>query len=229
MARGSNEGKAVDRTRWTFGQLLGWHLLRGTRPGGKIDHPGRKWSAKAFADAVGFGDRTVRYWLRNEHLPPETETIERVLFSNDACYAEWRLELRHAHARSWAAKGGEVTPPPHPASHVGRGGVWPGQAEPHSQAGAALPASNIPIRVPTHFMGRDDSLEAIERALKRYEGRVAITTLHGLRGVGKTTLAAAYAERHRDDYRATWWIRAQTESSMRADLIARWLGRRGRQ
>jgi ATP-dependent DNA ligase len=28
--------------------------------------------------------------------------------------------------------------------------------------------------------------------------------------VGKTTLAAAYAERHRGDYRATWWIRAQT-------------------
>ena len=61
---------------------------------------------------------------------------------------------------------------------------------------------------------------AIDAALKRYEGRVAITALHGLRGVGKTTLAAAYAERHRGDYRATWWIRAQTESTMRADLVA---------
>ena len=59
-------------------------------------------------------------------------------------------------------------------------------------------------------MGRDDALAAIETALKRYEGRVAITALHGLRGVGKTTLAAAYAEQHRGDYRATWWIRAQT-------------------
>ena len=60
----------------------------------------------------------------------------------------------------------------------------------------------------------------IETALKRYEGRVAITALHGLRGVGKTTLAAAYAERHSGDYRATWWIRAQTEAGMRADLVA---------
>ena len=42
----------------------------------------------------------------------------------------------------------------------------------------------------------------------------------GLRGVGKTTLAAAYAERHRADYRASWWIRAQTESTMRADLVS---------
>jgi DNA replication protein DnaC len=46
-------------------------------------------------------------------------------------------------------------------------------------------------------MGRDDALAGIETALNRYEGRVAITALHGLRGVGKTTLAAAYAERRR--------------------------------
>jgi hypothetical protein len=80
--------------------------------------------------------------------------------------------------------------------------------------------SNIPVRVPLHFMGRDDALGAIEQAFKRYEGRVAITALHGLRGVGKTTLAAAYAERHPGGYRATWWIRAQAETSMRADLVA---------
>jgi hypothetical protein len=42
-------------------------------------------------------------------------------------------------------------------------------------------------------MGRDDALAAIHTALARYEGRVAITALHGLRGVGKTTLAAVYA------------------------------------
>jgi hypothetical protein len=53
--------------------------------------------------------------------------------------------------------------------------------------------------------------------LGRYEGRVAITALHGLRGVGKTALAAAYAERHRGDYRATWWIRGQGEATLRAD------------
>jgi class 3 adenylate cyclase len=85
---------------------------------------------------------------------------------------------------------------------------------------AAPPASNIPVRVPTHFLGRDDALAGIETALDRYEGRVAITALHGLRGVGKTTIAAVYADRHRSDYRATWWIRAQTASSMRADLVA---------
>jgi tetratricopeptide (TPR) repeat protein len=86
--------------------------------------------------------------------------------------------------------------------------------------GKVFAVSNIPIHVPEHFLGREDSLAAIAAALGRYEGRVAITALHGLRGVGKTTLAAAYAERHRGDYRATWWIRAQTPDGMRADLVA---------
>jgi class 3 adenylate cyclase/tetratricopeptide (TPR) repeat protein len=88
-------------------------------------------------------------------------------------------------------------------------------------AAVPVPAvSNVPIRVPMHFMGRDDALAEIAAALARHAGRVAITALHGLRGVGKTTLAAAYAERHRGDYRTTWWIRAQTVAGMRADLVA---------
>jgi class 3 adenylate cyclase/Tfp pilus assembly protein PilF len=89
-----------------------------------------------------------------------------------------------------------------------------------SEGAKPIPASNIPIAIPRHFLGRDEAIEAIDAALAHGEGRVAITALHGLRGVGKTTLAAAYAERRRSDYRATWWIRAQTESSMRADLAA---------
>jgi hypothetical protein len=86
--------------------------------------------------------------------------------------------------------------------------------------GKVVAVSNIPIRVPTHFMGREESLAAIDAGLRRYEGRVAITALHGLHGVGKTALAAVYAELHRGEYRATWWIRAQSEAGMRADLVA---------
>jgi tetratricopeptide (TPR) repeat protein len=103
------------------------------------------------------------------------------------------------------------------------------RAAPQSAAfpGQVFAVSNIPIRVPTHFMGRDAELAAIAAALKAPSpaspggsGFGAIATLHGMRGVGKTTLAACYAERNRGDYRATWWIRAQTEAGMRADLVA---------
>jgi TIR domain len=87
------------------------------------------------------------------------------------------------------------------------------------QTGSYYAVSNIPITVPRHFLGRDADIAATDAALKSSNGRAAIAALHGLRGVGKTTLAAAYAERHRCDYRATWWIRAETESTLRADLV----------
>jgi len=95
--------------------------------------------------------------------------------------------------------------------------------------GQAFAVSNIPLHVPPHFMGRDDAFAAIEAALQRETSGLAVAALYGLRGVGKTTLAAAYAERHRNDYRATWWIRAQTEAGTRTDLVAlgvrlRWVG-----
>jgi tetratricopeptide (TPR) repeat protein len=84
--------------------------------------------------------------------------------------------------------------------------------------GKVAAVSNIAVHVPEHFMGRDEALAAIEKGLGRYEGRVAVTALHGLRGVGKTVLAAAFADRHCADYRATWWVRAESEPAMRADL-----------
>jgi hypothetical protein len=39
--------------------------------------------------------------------------------------------------------------------------------------------------------------------------------------LGLALLAAAYAEKHRSDYRATWWIRAQTACSIpqRSNLL----------
>jgi tetratricopeptide (TPR) repeat protein len=82
--------------------------------------------------------------------------------------------------------------------------------------GTLVALSNVPVRVPLHFLGRDETLAAITESLKCH----SVTVVHGLRGVGKTALAAAYAENNRASYRATWWIRAQTQSTMRADLAA---------
>ena len=50
-----------------------------------------------------------------------------------------------------------------------------GASDPVIFPGKVVAVSNIPIRVPIHFMGREDALVAIETALERYEGRVAIT------------------------------------------------------
>jgi tetratricopeptide (TPR) repeat protein len=111
-------------------------------------------------------------------------------------------------------------PQPFPGSTPTAPSVTAISTAPVTFPGNAYALSKIPFAVPLHFVGRDDALAAIETALKGKQGRVAITALHGLRGVGKTVLAAAYADRHSRDYRATWWIRAQSESTMRADLVA---------
>jgi hypothetical protein len=115
----------------------------------------------------------------------------------------------------------EAKPPSGPVTFPGK--AKPTQTPPAPSGvvpfpGARAALSNIPIAVPRHFLGRDKELDAIDAALKGAKGRVA--ALHGLRGVGKTTLAAAYAARHKTDCRATWWIRAQTDATMRADLVA---------
>jgi tetratricopeptide (TPR) repeat protein len=200
----------------SFGDLLDWHLRRGTRPPGS-DKQGEPWKKTAFAGDVGVSDKKVRNWIADKSLPTDIITIERVLFgrNQEQCTA-WRMELREAlgctrtgsAGKNWTRRG------------VLTGGATTLITGPAIGSQVEVPAANIPIRVPKHFLGRDDALEAIERALARDERRVAITALHGLRGVGKTTLAAAFVDRHRGDYRATWWIRAQTETTMRNDLIA---------
>lgn len=92
--------------------------------------------------------------------------------------------------------------------------------KPAHDFGSSPTISNIPISVPRHFLGRDEDLSAIDSALLKGNGFATVTAaLHGLRGVGKTTLAAAYAERHKKNYRATWWIRAETDATIRADLV----------
>jgi tetratricopeptide (TPR) repeat protein len=85
---------------------------------------------------------------------------------------------------------------------------------------APTTVSNIPYITPRHFVGRDEDIERIERGFTRYAGRAAILAINGMRGSGKSTLAMAYAERHRRDYRATWWIRAATDDGIQADLVA---------
>jgi tetratricopeptide (TPR) repeat protein len=205
LAKNTKGLRSGDRTAWSFAQLLDWHFERGTRPGGRIDREGKQWGTKEFAAACGYEtDRTVRYWLAGKTLPSDFATVETRLFGTDACYAEWRLELRHAERRDHALKKGV-----------------PADIETDDRsADSVAPITNVPVRVPAHFVGRDETLAAIESALDRRRDRVAIVALHGLQGIGKTTLAAAYAERHRRDYQAIWWIRAHSVPLMRADMVA---------
>ncbi|MEV7194033.1 tetratricopeptide repeat protein [Streptomyces sp. NPDC093510] len=78
---------------------------------------------------------------------------------------------------------------------------------------------NLPELPSRLFVGREEALASLGRALS--EGSQTITqTLHGLGGVGKTTLALHYAHDHRHAYRLVWWIRADTPDLIDTGLAA---------
>src|SRR5260370_35690771 len=93
----------------SFGDLLDWHLRRGTRPHGS-DKQGEPWKKAAFAGDVGVSDKQVRNWIANKSLPNDIITIERVLFGRDQEQSKvWRMELRDARKRQRAS--GPTTAP----------------------------------------------------------------------------------------------------------------------
>jgi hypothetical protein len=62
-------------------------------------------------------------------------------------------------------------------------------------------------------VGRDDELAQLRSDLCAGSPPV-VRVLSGMGGVGKTCLARAYAQRHRDDYQIIWWVRAEDPSAV---------------
>ncbi|MFK3736048.1 NB-ARC domain-containing protein, partial [Streptomyces sp. NPDC088090] len=81
----------------------------------------------------------------------------------------------------------------------------------------------LPGSVSGVFVGREDELAALEEMLSG-EGAAAVVqpsrarAIHGLGGVGKSTLALHYADRMRDRYSLVWWIAAESPEEILAGL-----------
>jgi len=62
-----------------------------------------------------------------------------------------------------------------------------------------------------NFDGREDELLALHAALDRDE---AIAVVHGMGGVGKSSIVREYGWRSRERYSVVWWLNAQTEDGI---------------
>jgi tetratricopeptide (TPR) repeat protein len=67
------------------------------------------------------------------------------------------------------------------------------------------------------FVGRSRDLARLSAALVQASG-AAIAAVHGLGGVGKSTLVARFAEANTDRYGPVWWITADSPDAVRAGL-----------
>ena len=89
---------------------------------------------------------------------------------------------------------------------------------PWAELAAPPGLANLPAR-PGLFVGRAGELARLDAALAG-PGGVVVQAVHGLGGIGKSTLAAYWAAAHASDYTLTWWITAATPADIDAGLAA---------
>jgi tetratricopeptide (TPR) repeat protein len=75
----------------------------------------------------------------------------------------------------------------------------------------------IPARTTT-FTGRDIVLAELHTALTT-SAQAVVQAMHGMAGIGKTSLAIEYAHRHAHDYDIAWWVQAE-QSDLIPDQLA---------
>lgn len=75
---------------------------------------------------------------------------------------------------------------------------------------------NLPSRTQV-FVGRMDELARLDAALIG-AGGVVVAAVHGLGGIGKSTLAARYASTHAARYNPVWWITADSAPAVQTGL-----------
>ena len=198
-----------------FWRRLKWHMQRGTRPPGENSHRGR-WTNTELGGAVRLSGQAVGRWITEQDhlrtLPTEPNILENKLFSakpdqDDAWYATQRRKFRSALARAQAeADRRKIT-----KSQATRNEREPVGAPLAPSSERLRLIAKIPIRPPLHFLGRKRDLL---RMWDKLEGEIRsgfappTIALHGIRGVGKTSLAVTYANAHLDHYRVRWWLNA---------------------
>lgn len=208
----------------SYADLLLWHLyVWRTRPGGSTTERGEQiWSERAFKDKVfkneGSADsarKNYLYWTGYERCsapgPKYASLIAEALFDAEPQFATWADDLERARGRSMGA----------------------GKNIRHIDIGVALAELDRPLpnadsvpRPTDYFVGRDEDVDALARAIMTGSRAVLV---EGGPGVGKTELTKAVAHDFRVTARfgrRTWFVELEAATSAEAmkNAITRTLG-----
>ena len=191
-----------DSPRTRFTALLKHHMHAGTRP---ADRRGTgAWRLDDFVPEIGVDRRTLQYYRSGHHLPPDISRILAAFFGDDPRHGGARAAFLTAFDE---ARG--IAPAPTAAVHA--------------------PLIGVPPRIAS-FTGREAALDRLDAILTG--GRTAAivqapgspaadigrATVHGLGGVGKTSLAIEYAHRYGDLYAGVWWCPAESRFGLLSAL-----------
>ncbi|MFF6785067.1 NB-ARC domain-containing protein [Streptomyces sp. NPDC012510] len=101
--------------------------------------------------------------------------------------------------------------------HINSVGVLAPHACPPAESVDCPPElTNLPSRAPL-FVGRGRELAALEEA-SAVPGQALAHVLHGLGGIGKSTLAARWASDYSAAHAPVWWITADSRAAIEAGL-----------
>ncbi|RKT74927.1 tetratricopeptide repeat protein [Saccharothrix variisporea] len=95
------------------------------------------------------------------------------------------------------------------------------QAPPVVPAMESVPAVAGASRIETTtgvFVGRSAELARLDSAVSGAGGRAVVVAVHGLGGVGKSTLAARFAESRGDRFSFVWWVTADSSAAIATGL-----------
>lgn len=84
-----------------------------------------------------------------------------------------------------------------------------------------VPPPNLPT-LSRYFTGRSDELQSVSRALRPKErsSGIRVCVVHGRAGLGKTQLAAAYADGRLRQHRSlVWWLHASSYERLMGELL----------